>query len=428
MSITIRSRLIPQRRVLFTLGRSRQIVGRRIRISEDELFRHTLVLGTTGSGKTTAALSVMKQAIFAGWGVMLIDLKGDPDNTSALADAAHSVGARYNQFSITPGERSDIWQPLAAGDANARMSKVITLSEWSEPYYRSVCERFAQTTFMLLERNQQHPDFQKLIRFLDQPAALHQLTGALSDIERDNVERYLARLIEDRSQLSALAGLAARIGTLTDSAGPLAQPNSQAAIDVKHLSQHGGVVAFTLNSARSAVTAARIGTLAVLDIQSMVAERIASRECARPILVCVDEFSALDADHLLGLFARARSARVAMLLATQELADLSRVREGFAQQILGLTGTKIILRQEVAESANDLAATIGTQTVWKETRQVDRSKLFGGSSGMASRRQVEEFIIHPNTLKRLSRGRAILLRKEPFRCQRVRLSHPAATA
>lgn len=422
LTTTLRSR-----KAGFHLGRRPGVAGKRIQLTEHELMHHTLVLGTTGSGKTTAAMSVLTQAIAAGWGIVMIDLKGDPDNAAQLAGAASDAGTPYHQYAISPGERADDWYPLHAGDPAARMSKVICLSQWTEPYYQSACERFAQLAFVLMERSGLEPSFEHLIDLLDAPQRCIPLVGSLGAGERGRVMSYLTQLLEDNGQRSALSGLAARIGTLTDLGGPLrARSRTRGCIDLQRLSVDGGVVCFSLNSARSAVAASQIGALAILDVQSMVAQRIASGAIARPVLVCIDEFSALDADHVLGLFARARSSRVAMLLATQELADLSRVDEGFADQIMGLTMNKLILRQEVATSAEVLARTVGTQRVWKASRQTERRLVGATHTGKGNERAADEFIQHPNVFKRLRRGEAVLLRKDPFRVDRVRIT-PAVT-
>jgi len=409
----------------FDLGRRVGLAGRRVQLAERELMHHTLLLGTTGSGKTTASLTILCQAVLAGWGVIMVDLKGDPDNAAALAGAAADADTTYSQFSFTPGERCDFWSPLSAGDPASRMSKVICLSSWTEPYYQSACERFAQLAFVLMERVGQEPSFEELVSLLDKPVRLKRYAEILGPGERPSVDAYLDRLFEDRGQLSALAGLAARIGTLTDLGGPLRFPNATGTVDLAHLSEHGGVACFSLNSARSAVAAAQIGSLAVLDIQSMVAKRIATGAITRPVMVCIDEFSALDADHMLGLFARARSSRVAMVVATQELADLARVREGFSDQILGLANNKLIMRQEVGTSAETLARVIGTTNATKHTRQRIRG-LVTTDTGVLSERDVEQYIIHPNIFRRLKTGEAVLLRKDPFRVERVNITPQVA--
>jgi type IV secretory pathway TraG/TraD family ATPase VirD4 len=56
---------------------------------------------------------------------------------------------------------------------------------------------------------------------------------------------------------------------------------------------------------------------------------------------------------------------------------------------------------------------VGTEWVWEETRQI-RGRLIGRYDGSrGTRRQVERFVIHPNEIKRLQTGDAIVMTKQP---------------
>ena len=154
-------------------------------------------------------------------------------------------------------------------------------------------------------------------------------------------------------------------------------------------------------------------------------DRIASGATS-PVLVAIDEFSALNGEHVLGLLARARSAGVGVVLATQDLADLARVDPHFADQVIGNTATKIIHRQDVPESAERLAMIAGTHKALRTTwRTADAGGVFSmgpAATGDASNRVAEEFLVHPNTIKQLPPGSAIVIRKDPvFSCVRVRI-------
>jgi hypothetical protein len=129
-------------------------------------------------------------------------------------------------------------------------------------------------------------------------------------------------------------------------------------------------------------------------------------------------------DQVLGLLARGRSAGLSVVLSTQELADLSRVDPAFAEQVLGNTNLKLIHRQDVPESAERLAGVAGTRSSFEETLQTERSpfvslggKRLGGhrgrNTGLGSIRQVEHYVVHPNVLKQLEQGSAVLIRKHP---------------
>src|SRR5581483_8250223 len=127
------------------------------------------------------------------------------------------------------------------------------------------------------------------------------------------------------------------------------RPDAGAAIDLRAALAGRDVVLFSLNSSRYGKLAAQVGTLAVQDLVTAVGERLAV-SAGRPTiaatgggqaLIGIDEFSALEGDNVIALLARGREARVSVLLATQELADLERAGRGLRDQVLGNTAVKI---------------------------------------------------------------------------------------
>jgi hypothetical protein len=65
--------------------------------------------------------------------------------------------------------------------------------------------------------------------------------------------------------------------------------------------------------------------MAIQDLKTVCGSREERPDLARPAVVAVDEFSGLAGDQIAGLFQRARSAGLSLVMATQELADLRRV-------------------------------------------------------------------------------------------------------
>ena len=138
-------------------------------------------------------------------------------------------------------------------------------------------------------------------------------------------------------------------------------------------------------------------------------------------LVAIDEFSALDADNIIALHERARESGISVLLSTQELADLERNAYGLKDQVLGNIAVLAAHRQNVPASAETIATMIGTDTVWKQTYQTDDSflgPLLGRRgartrTGLGTEREVEAFRIHPNVIRELTTGEAVLITKIP---------------
>jgi type IV secretory pathway TraG/TraD family ATPase VirD4 len=229
---------------------------------------------------------------------------------------------------------------------------------------------------------------------------------------------YISNL--NRDQQSAVSGLQSRLALVAESSvGEFLQPG-EPIIDLRHtLSESNEVVVFSLNSSRYGKLAAQLAAMIIQDLTTISGYRLAQPH--RPLgFIAIDEFSALDADNLLSLLARAREAGISVLLSTQEMADLERLATGFKDQVLGNTAVVLAHRQNVPDSAELIAKMVGTDTVWKHTYQTGPSGFYGAMTGkrdrvtgMGTKRQVEEFRIHPNTIKELPTGGAVLITKIP---------------
>jgi type IV secretory pathway TraG/TraD family ATPase VirD4 len=173
------------------------------------------------------------------------------------------------------------------------------------------------------------------------------------------------------------------------------------------------VVLFSLNSGTYGQLAVQLGTLAVQDVIYATGHRLAERAAGREqelAIVAIDESSLLG-DHLVALFARSREGGVAALAATQEMADFDRGARGLRDQVLGNTAVKIVHRQDVPSSAQTVAQMVGTEQAWEETERIGATLLSGYPRDRGTRRQVEQFVVHPNEIKSLPTGDAVLISK-----------------
>jgi intracellular multiplication protein IcmO len=204
---------------------------------------------------------------------------------------------------------------------------------------------------------------------------------------------------------------------------PCEEPDGE--LDLLRALCEGACVVFGLNSSRYGATARLIGNMAVQDLKAVCGLREERPELARPALVAVDEFSGLSGDQIAGLFQRARSAGLSLLMATQELADLRRVDEGFDEQIVGNVEYLLAGRQNNPESAETVAAIAGTEEVWVHTFQTEdrfggkRDRPFPRESGVGTKHRGREFHIAPDEVKRLGVGQMVLVEKNPHRVEVV---------
>jgi hypothetical protein len=433
--------------------------GRVVRITDRELSAHGLVLGATGSGKTTTLLTILTQQIGQGRSVVAIDMKGSPAFARRLADAAAAAGRPFKLWTI---DGPSFWNPLQHGNPTELKDRLIATERFTEPHYKQAAARYLQTALKVFAaaHPERPPTLDEVVKLMDPRRLPGALRGLPPDFRRD-VQNYLSELTPD--QHSAIRGLQSRLAIITEShtgrflapppvgetagsggaagsaaggreeggaadvgaavaAGADAGPSERAAggaagadevVDVRRALESDEVVVFSLNSSLYEELSVQVGTMLVRDLISATGSRIKQLENGEQLseaTIAIDEYSSIGNDHVTALFARSREAGQGMLVATQEMADLDRAGRGVLNQVLGNTGFKLTLRQDVPESADKVAQMAGTEKYWEETRQIGGS-IFSGYPPRGTRREAERFVIHPNTIKTLPPGEAVLISK-----------------
>jgi conjugal transfer pilus assembly protein TraD len=402
--------------------------GRPVVLGDGQLAAHGLIVGASGAGKSTTMLSILTEHVARGRPVVAIDMKGSPDFARQLEAAAASAGRPFRVWTMDGGAS---WNPLAHGNATELKDKLIATERFTEPHYQRAAERYVQMVLQVLQeaRRERPPTLDEVVDLMD-PNRVGALLRHLPAARAERVQDYVSSLTSD--QLSAIRGLGTRLAIISEShTGRFLTPGSGPELDVRSALAGNEVVLFSLNSSKYGKLAAQLGTLAVQDLVTAVGHRLDSVEGGggRPTqaLVGIDEFSALGSDNVISLLARGRASGVSALLATQELADLDRAAPGLRDQILGITAIKIAHRQDVPASAQTIAQMAGTEKVWERTYRF-ASGVLGGYGAGGTRRQVEQFIVHPNEVKRLRTGEAIVLAKQPEASARtVRVAPPRLT-
>jgi conjugal transfer pilus assembly protein TraD len=399
--------------------------GTPVVLGDRQLSAHALILGASGAGKSTTLLAILTDHIRRGRPVIAIDMKGSPAFARTLADAAAAAGREFHVWSPDGPAR---WNPLQHGNATELKDKLISTERFTEPHYQRAAERYVQLALQVL--HEADPDrpatLERVVSMMD-PQRLATMVRHLPAERAAQVEDYLAGLTPD--QVSAVRGLGTRLAIISEShTGAFLRP-AEDAVDLPAALEGRQVVLFSLNSSIYGKLSAQLGTLAIQDLVTASGHRLNDvGDVARvpQALVGIDEFSALGADNVISLLARGRESRVSVLLATQELADLDRAGRGLRDQVLGVTAVKIAHRQDVPASAHTIAQMAGTTKIWEPTYQISRGPFGRYDTSRGTRRAVEEFVVHPNEIKSLKTGQAVMITKLPSaQVRTVRVAPPA---
>jgi conjugal transfer pilus assembly protein TraD len=368
---------------------------------------HTLVLGAAGSGKTVTMTGVAVHAVEHGMGALLIDPKEDPQMLAHARAVAERVGRPFVHW--TP-EGSVVYNPYAHGSETEIADKLLAGEQWSEPHYLRQAQRYIGHEVRVLRQAGIVVSLANVVYYLD-PDELEVLVRGLPEQRVQKVTAYLESLTA--AQHTGLSGVRDRLAVMDESdVGRWLDPETEgvASFDLRQMVEQRAIVYFSLQSDRRPLLAHMLGAAIVQDLQSTVA---ALQGRPIPTVVVIDEFSALAAEQVSRLFGRARAAGMSLILGTQELADLRVAGPALQEQVMGNLTVVIAHRQVVPDSATLIADVAGTQGAWSTTMHSD---------GKAARSRGREYTVHPDEIKSLPLGHAVVIvptGKSPVRITQI---------
>lgn len=400
-------------------------------------FRHVFVAGATGYGKSRSIEQLAYELIASPHAqplnipFLFADMKADPDLIAALHGAAHRAGRRFRLVTVTG--RGHAYNPIKHGTPEQVRSRIVECLDqvagggFSEPHHREAAEEFLLYAVRALDDLVAQPqvtyrfpdgvrpwrrDLPDLARVMTIKALEERRPQLTARVQAD-ITQYLAYLQDEARELKkSIPGLATRVRNLISGDAGRTLADRSDGIDLYESIKRGDIVLFSLSSARDAKAARQIGSLFLTDLGA-VGDRLLEEGWGTAggfFLAGVDEFSGLEGSTMAGLFQRIRSAGGGLILCTQDMADLTAVSPEFAAAVMTNTNVMILHRQKAA--AADIAELLGTREAWEETVQVQEDMGVLGSatagSGVGSLRQVDKFKVHPNSLRELATGQAVV--------------------
>jgi conjugal transfer pilus assembly protein TraD len=414
-----------------TVGRGK--LGRRVSIRAGGVSgAHTLIVGATGSGKTCGEAWIVGRLIEDGCGAVAIDPKGDDTLRQEMEASARRAGVPFLEWRP---EGPLAYNPYAHGGDDELAEKALAGETFTEPHYLRQAQLYLAHAVRVIRAAGTPVTVGSLAAHMD-PLQLEMAARGLPPEQGERAQGYLDSLTE--RQKRELAGVRDRLSILAESeVAPWLEPErADGAIELADAINGEAVVYFALEADRRPLLAKMLGGAIVSDLVMLAAHR---RPEPVSTVVVIDEFSAVGAEHVWRLFARARAAGISLVLATQELADLRSLGQGaLRDQVLGNLEAVIAYRQNVPASAELISAIAGEEAAWITSQQTGGrgigGRRIGGAllahrpSGYGQRRRGYEPAIHPTRIQRLATGQAVVI--APTSGQRpavARMCHPSET-
>jgi len=405
------------------LGRIDKILPKKEVLTEAQLNHHIHIVGASGFGKTVLLSHIIKNRIEEGKGLLFLDLKGDIDTIEKFTNIAKACGREKDLqiFSISDLNISSNYNIIGKGTATQLRDKIMMSLNWSEEYYKNQSASFLLKLLIGLcwLRDNKNKSFHigTILECVESPERVEEICLELPEseaFEKRAVESCY-QFISTQENYKSLQGLRTQLESLVLSDfGKLLTENDKG-IDLFDSVTKSKITFIFLDTRRYSETAKTVGIFILQDLKMVTAKVDAEvPKCERKPFVCViDEFADLAQEDFIGFLDRARSSKMSIVVAHQEICDLQRISPEFAGRLMGNTSTLYAFLQKRPESAEMISAMAGTKKVWKETVQSSKLIWFDIPTGNKSLREVEEFIIHPNVIKSLGVGECVVVKKYP---------------
>ena len=311
----------------------------------EQRFRHTHLIGVTGTGKSTLLFNLIRQDIEQGRGVGVLDPHGDlidrllavipPARTEGVilfdpADATHTVG--FNLLSA----HSETEKALLASD-------LVSVFERHSTSWGDQMNSVLRNAVMAFLESDKGGTLIDLRRFLLEPAFRQDFLSSVSDSE---VLYYWTKAFPQLTGTKSLGPILTRLDTFL-SPKPirhaLALPTGK--LDFGQVMNEGKIFLAKLPQGQiGKENSFLLGSLLVGKFQQLAMARQELPEAERrPFFLFVDEFHQFMTPSMAEILNGARKYRLGLTLAHQELRQLAADKE-VESAVLANAGTRIVFR------------------------------------------------------------------------------------
>jgi len=157
-----------------------------------------------------------------------------------------------------------------------------------------------------------------------------------------------------------------------------------------------------------------LGRMILSGLMAIAAKRQRSLKKPGPASIILDEFAEFATPVFASFIATVASAKFWTVLSHQDLGQLKKIQgmdvDAFRSAVYNNTsGCKVCFQTPEPNDAEFWASAVGTFKTFDDSERIQKGIFGERTRGDSNRRMVEQFKIHPNILKNLPTGTALVL-------------------
>jgi hypothetical protein len=367
-----------------------------------------IVLGMTGTGKTTLLRNIITQDLCRVVGspedrhripMVIFDGKGDMEFFQSLLPHIHHAG-RLGDLRVLIPSRPDIsvrYNPLNCSDEDYMPVVNMVFGSFNlhdEFFAKHQLNYLADIVRVLAYTGQKFNFYDVLVMALDEEVlreqiakASHRLeqTDSISTQRRLNFEMSVKNLHEsfrDRERVQKIQGLLNECMTFLDDELSVITGPYEELLSLDDVIEQELILFVTLNVNKNTEPVRALGKMLLNNLQLIVGKRYESdvrrRSPNRPLFsVVMDEFAPFSYRNFPQIVQTARGTNTAFLFSMQSLPQLMHVGRGFKEDVTSAPNTTITLRTRDDETARHFLKASAEHRVTRRNLSMERWRFFG---------------------------------------------------
>lgn len=367
-----------------------------------------IVLGMTGTGKTTLLRNIISQDLARVVGppdqphripMVIFDGKGDLEFFQDLLPHVHRAG-RLHQLRLLNPARPDLsvrYNPFQCSDDEYMPVVAMIFGSFNlrkEFFAKHQLNYLADIVRVLFYTGLKFNFYDVLVMAMDERVMKEQVEKARKRIALDasvptqrrlNFEMSVKNLytsLADRERVQKIQGLLNECMTfLDDQLSVLTGPYEQL-LSIDDVIEQELILVVSLNINKNPEPMRSLGKMILQNLQLVIGKRYESEEhrlrINRPMLsVVLDEFAPFGYRNFAQILQTARGTNTAFLFSMQALPQLLQVDRGFKEDVSSAPNTTMILRTRDEETTQYFLRASAEHRVTRRSVSMQRWKLFG---------------------------------------------------
>jgi hypothetical protein len=409
-----------------------------------------IVLGMTGTGKTTLLRNIITQDLYRAAGpasdphripMVIFDGKGDMEFFYSLLPHIHRAGRLPHLRVLNPG-RPDIsvrYNPFHCGDEDYMPVVNMVFGSFNlhdEFFAKHQLNYLADIVRVLVYTGQKFNFYDVLVMAIDEQVLREQVAKAARHLEQSenigtqrrlNFEMSVRNLYEsfhDRERVPKIQGLLNECMTFLDDELSVITGPYEELLSLDDVIEQELILFVTLNVNKNTEPVRALGKMLLQNLQLTVGKRYESdvqrRRPNRPLFsVVLDEFAPFGYRNFPQILQTARGTNTAFLFSMQSLPQLMHVGRGFKEDVTSAPNTTITMRTRDDETAQYFLKASAEHRVTRRNLSMERWRFFGferyEESGRAVDIEARETRSLDEHIKNLPKGQMEILMTDDTR-------------